>query len=79
MAHSITLSLNERATAAFIALRSEGIDPEIVVEEALVRRAAHLRERAEEAAHVRNDTLQRTGLDEARELPPQIEYMRPPR
>lgn len=79
MAHTITLTLTERATAAFIALRGEGVDPEMVVEDALVRRAARLRERAEEAAHLRDDSLQRTGLDDARELPPQIEYMRPPR
>lgn len=79
MAHSITLSLTEQATAAFVALRNEGIDPESIVEDALIRRAADLRERAEEAAHLRDDTLQRTGLDEARELPPQIEYIQPPR
>ena len=79
MAHTITLSLTERATAAFIALRNEGMDPESIVEDALVRRAAKLREQAEQAAHLRDDSLQRTGLEDARELPPQIEYMRPPR
>lgn len=79
MANTITLPLNERATAAFVALRSEGIDAAAIVEDVLVQRAADLRERAEEAAHLREDSMQRKGLDEARELPPQIEYMRPPR
>lgn len=79
MAHSITLNLTERAAAAFIALRNEGIDPNTIVEEALVRRAAHLRELAEQAAQLREDSVQRTGLDQSRELPSQIEHMRPPR
>ncbi len=79
MAHPITLTLSEPAAAAFMTLRNAGLDPDGVVEAALVQRAAHIVERAEEAAHLREQSVQQTELGRARELPPQIEFLQPPR
>lgn len=79
MSKTITISLGDEASAAYTLLRSGGVDPDLVVEDALIRNATRLHDRAEEAAHVREDSLQRTELGKLRELPPQIEYVRPPR
>jgi|GEM_PF-5826509 len=75
----ITLKLSELATAAYLTLRGEGIDGDAIVEDALLRHAERVRGRAEAAAHYRDESLSGTELARARELPPQIEFVRPPR
>jgi len=76
---TITIALGEEASAAYATLRREGLDPDDIVEDALVRSAELVQQRAAEAAHLREDALQRTQVDEMRDLPPQIEFLRPPR
>jgi hypothetical protein len=79
MSTTVTIKLGDEASAAYVLLRSGGVDADGVVEDALIRNATRLRDRAVEAAHVRDDELQRTQLEDLRNLPPQIEYVRPPR
>lgn len=76
---TITIVLGDEASAAYALLRSRNLDPDAIVEDSLIRSAELLQERAAQAAHLREDALQRTQLDELRDLPPQIEFLRPPR
>ncbi len=79
MTKTLTIDLSERGSEAYAALKNGGVDPDAVIDEALLARASRLRMMAEEAARLRQDAIERTQLEKLRDLPPQIEYVRPPR
>ena len=79
MAKSITVKLTDRGVAAFTELQRAGVHLDEFVEAALVDEAHRMRGRAAHAAEVLEHERQQIGVEDARDIPHQIESVRPPR
>ena len=79
MAKTITVTLTDDGVAAYAALQRAGIRPDKYIESALVDEANRLRGKAARAADVLEHARQQVGVEDARDIPHQIEYVRPPR
>ncbi len=79
MAKTLTLSLEDRAVTAFAHLQGAGIDVGRFIESAIIDEAARVRGRALLAAEQLDRARGRLDLDEVRDIPHQIDYVRPPR
>lgn len=79
MTKSITVTLDDAAVSAYTQLQSAGLDVNDFVVAAIMNEAHRLRGRAAHAAELRDHERQQVGLDKARDIPHQIDYVRPPR
>lgn len=79
MVKNITVHLSDKGVAAYADLQSAGIEPDAFIERAIVDEAHRLRGKAIHAAEVLEHERQHVGLENVRDLPTQIEYVRPPR
>ncbi len=79
MAKTLTLSLDDQAVTAVAHLQSAGIDVDRFIETAIVDEAARVRGRALLAAEQLERERGQLDLDEVRDIPHQIDYVRPPR
>ncbi len=79
MEKTITVNLSDEGVAAYAHLQSANFDIDGFLEEALVDEAHRMRGRAMHAAEVLEHERQHVGLEDMRDLPTQIESLRPPR
>ncbi len=79
MAKTITLALGDRGATAYAELQRTGIDPVAFLEDALIHEADRVRGRAARAAEIYRHEQQHIDLEDIREVPRQIDYIRPPR
>ncbi len=79
MVKSITINLEGEGVAAYAALQRAGVNPDGFIESALIDEAHRVRGRAAHAADVLEHERQQIGLEDMRDIPNQIDYLRPPR
>ncbi len=79
MAKTITLELGEQAMAAYAQLQSAGVDVDGLIAKTLKDRAHRVGDRAAHAVEYRDADRQHHDVEEMRDIPYQIDYVRPPR
>jgi len=79
MTKDIKVQLDGEGVGAYASLQSAGVDVDQFIERALIDEAHRVRGKVLHAAEVLEHEQQQVGLEEARDLPTQIEYLRPPR